>query len=94
MFPFLKNSFAISPSLMKPELEKFLSNVKHLEKNRFETRSFAYLDIISWLESKVYQKPMGEIIYNKYLQSKRKLPSKQLARDRNADYADCYDFLR
>ncbi|HMR90660.1 MAG TPA: hypothetical protein PKC69_00030 [Chitinophagaceae bacterium] len=73
MFKFLRHSFHhISASKLKPELEKFLYKIKHLEKNRFETRSFAYLDIISWVESKVYNKPMGQIIHEKYLQSKRK----------------------
>lgn len=75
MFRFLKNSFEISPRMMKPELEKFLYKIKHLEKDRFQTRAFAYLDLISWLESKVQEKPMGEIIHNKYLRSKRKLPA-------------------
>jgi hypothetical protein len=72
MFKFLRQSFNVSPRQMKPELEKFLHEIKHLEKNRFETRAFAYLDIISWVEGKVYNKPMSEIIYNKYVQSKRK----------------------
>jgi hypothetical protein len=72
MFRFIRHSFALSPRQLKPELEKFLHTIKHLEKNRFETRAFAYLDIISWVESKVYGKPMSEIIYAKYLQSKRK----------------------
>jgi len=58
---------------LKTELDKLLQKIKHLEKSRFETRSLAYLDIISWLESKVYEKPMGEIIHEKYLTSKRKL---------------------
>ncbi|HEX5653836.1 MAG TPA: hypothetical protein VFX58_12220 [Chitinophagaceae bacterium] len=80
MFKFLKNTFEISPRLLKPELEKFLYKVKHLEKDRFQTRAFAYLDVISWLESKVQEKPMGEVIYNKYLQSKRKLPAPARAR--------------
>jgi hypothetical protein len=72
MFRFLRKSFRISPRKLKPELEAFLYKIKHLEKNRFETRSFVYLDIISWLESKVYEKPMSEIIHNKYLASKNK----------------------
>ena len=75
MFRFLKNSFGISPRLIKPELEKFLYKIKHLEKDRFQTRAFAYLDVISWLEAKVNQKSMAEIIYEKYKQSKRRLPS-------------------
>lgn len=72
MFKFLRNSFDVSPRKLKPEFEKFLNKIKHLEKNRFETRAFAYLDVISWVESKVYEKPMGEVVYGKYLESKRR----------------------
>ena len=72
VFRFLKYTFHVSPLELKPELEKFLHKIKHLEKNRFETRSFAYLDIISWVESKVYNKPMSTIIHNKYLKSKKR----------------------
>jgi hypothetical protein len=72
MFTFLRHSFDVSPAKLKPELQIFLSKVKHLEKNRFETRAFAYMDIISWIESKVYDKPMSEIIYNKYLKHRKR----------------------
>jgi hypothetical protein len=72
MIKFLRQSMPLSPRQLKPELEKFLHTVKHLEKNRFETRAFAYLDIISWIESKVYNKTMGEVIKQKYLSSKRR----------------------
>lgn len=72
MFRFLRQSLPLSPRQLKPEFEKLLNTIKHLEKNRFETRSFAYLDIISWIEGKVYGKPMGTIINEKYLGSKRK----------------------
>jgi len=73
MFKFLRNSFLQPRSKIKQELENFLHSIKKLEKNRFQTRTFAYLDIISWLESKVYQKPLSEIIGNKYLNSKQRL---------------------
>ena len=73
IFKFLRASFRLTRRELKPELEKLLQKIKHLEKSRFETRSLAYLDIISWLESKVYEKPMSEIIHEKYLSSKRKL---------------------
>jgi len=73
MFRFLRHSFVVSPRELRPELEKFLNKIKHLEKNRFETRAFAYLDIISWVESKVYQKPLGAIIREKYMESKHRL---------------------
>jgi len=72
IFKFLRHSTRLKPNELKPELKQFLDKIKHLEKNRFETRAFAYLDIISWVESKVYEKPMGEIIHAKYLKSKHR----------------------
>ena len=57
--------------VLKTELEKFLEKVKHFERNRFQTRVFVYLDWISWVESKVYNKPMYQIIHEKYLADKR-----------------------
>lgn len=76
MFKFLRNSFHISRNKMQPEFKKFLDKIKQFEKSRFETRSFAYLDIISWVESKVYGKTMSEIIKEKYQLSHRKQEQK------------------
>jgi len=73
MFKFLKRSFHISPRKMQQEFEKFLVIIKQYEKSRFETRAFAYLDIISWIESKVYHTPMSKIINDKYLASKKRV---------------------
>ncbi|HEU0110523.1 MAG TPA: hypothetical protein VFQ73_06575 [Flavisolibacter sp.] len=72
MFAFIRNTFHLSPRKLKPEFEKLLNKVKGLEKNRFETRAFAYLDIISWLESKVYEKPMYLVIKEKYAAAKKR----------------------
>lgn len=72
MFKFLRQTIPLSPRQLKPEFEKLLHTIKHLEKSRFETRAFAYLDVISWVESKVYNKPMSKIIHEKYMLSKRK----------------------
>ena len=71
MFKFLRKSFHLSPQELKPEFEKLLEKLKQFEKNRFETRAFVYLDIISWLESKVQDKPVYEIIREKYLERKK-----------------------
>jgi hypothetical protein len=73
MFKFLRTSLQVSRHKLKQELTQFLQKIKHLEKNRFETRAFAYLDIISWVESKVYEKPMGDIVSMKYAESKRRI---------------------
>ena len=72
IFTFLRQSTKVRPKELKPELMQFLKKIKHLEKNRFQTRSFAYLDIISWVESKVYDTPMEDIIHNKYLESRHR----------------------
>jgi hypothetical protein len=79
MFKFLRHSFYLSRNKLKPELEQFLQKIKQFEKSRFETRSFAYLDIISWVESKVYNKTMSEIIRERYLNSKKRLYKEELA---------------
>ena len=72
IFRFVKHSFDVPARKIKPELEKFLDKIKHLEGSRFETRSFAYLDVISWVESKVYNKSMADIIFDKYLNRKKR----------------------
>ncbi|MCW3107614.1 MAG: hypothetical protein JWQ09_2120 [Segetibacter sp.] len=72
MFKFLRSTFHISRKKLQPEFVKFLTKIKQFEKSRFETRAFAYLDIISWVESKVYGKTMSEIIKEKYVTSRRK----------------------
>ncbi|MFN8253424.1 MAG: hypothetical protein U0V75_16260 [Ferruginibacter sp.] len=72
IFKFLRKSFHVDRSRVQAELEKFLQRIKGLEKNRHETRAFAYLDIISWVESKVYRKSMGEILLEKYRNSRHR----------------------
>jgi hypothetical protein len=75
IFKFLRQSLYLSPGKLKPLFTELLQTIKHLEKDRFETRAYAYLDIISWVEGKVYGKPMSEVIRSKYLASKRRLSS-------------------
>jgi hypothetical protein len=72
MFKFLRHSIPLSPRQLRPEFEKLLTTIKQLENDRFQTRAFAYIDIISWVESKVYNKPMAIVINEKYLGSKRR----------------------
>lgn len=72
MFAFIRNTFHLSPRKLKPAFEQLLNHIKQFENNRFETRAFSYLDIISWLESKVYEKPLNQVIRNKYLAATRR----------------------
>ena len=68
IFRFLRKSFKLEPSELKPEFPKLLARLKTYEKNRFETRAFVYLDIISWLESKIRNVPVQKIIREKFLE--------------------------
>ncbi|MCP6286123.1 hypothetical protein NL472_28160, partial [Klebsiella pneumoniae] len=71
IFAFLRNSFRLTPRQLKPQFETLLQTLKPLEKNRLESRAFMYLDIISWLESKIDQKPVQDIIRQKFLDARR-----------------------
>jgi hypothetical protein len=63
---------AFQKDKVQTELQKFLQKIKSLEKNRHQTRAFAYLDIVSWVESKVNRKTMGEILQEKFKASKHR----------------------
>jgi len=72
IFAFLRKAFKLSPGRIRVELVELLGKLKGYEKNRFETRAFVYLDIISWLESKSRNVPVQEVIREKYLEGKRR----------------------
>ena len=71
IFRFLRRSFNLSPGKLKPEFEKLVENLKKFEGNRFETRAFMYLDIISWMESKIRHVPVQDVIRTKFLEGRR-----------------------
>ncbi|MFT5385644.1 MAG: hypothetical protein ACI81W_003052 [Saprospiraceae bacterium] len=62
--------------LDKAELRKAFLNLKNkleiLSSHPYEKRSFLYLDIISWLESKLSNKHIGDIIREKFLKKNEK----------------------
>ena len=70
MFIFLRRSFKVEQKALRSEFEKLLDKLKKYEGNRFETRAFSYLDVISWLESKIENVPVMEIIRRKYVKRK------------------------
>jgi hypothetical protein len=72
IFRFLRKAFLLSTDKFKPEFEKLLEKLKTYEKSRFETRAFMYLDVISWLESKIQGVPVQDVIREKYLSGKRR----------------------
>ena len=67
VFTFLRRSFHVGAHALKPEFEKLLEKLKRYERNPLETRAFSYLDIISWLESKINNVNVQDVIREKYL---------------------------
>ncbi|WP_298902926.1 hypothetical protein [uncultured Psychroserpens sp.] len=67
MIKFIRNLQDIYPHDLKNAFKNLLERLKIYEDHPFERRAFLYLDIISWLESKIENKPVAEIIQHKYL---------------------------
>ncbi len=63
---FLRGLGDIYPNEVKKEFIKLHKKLKEFEGDPYQSRAFLYLDIISWLESKIQNKPIGEIIRNKF----------------------------
>ena len=72
MFKFLRRSFRVGAKALKPEFEKLLEKLKKYEGNPLETRAFAYLDVISWLESKISNVPVQDVIAKKFRVKEKK----------------------
>ena len=64
LFNFLRTSIQTGN---EASFEDLLNKLKPLEKNKLESRAFMYLDIISWLESKIQNKDVQSIIREKFI---------------------------
>ncbi|WP_066223930.1 hypothetical protein [Formosa haliotis] len=67
MIKFIKGLQDVYPQDIKKAFSQLRDTLKTYENHPFERRAFLYLDIISWLESKIENKPVGQIIREKYL---------------------------
>ncbi|MCH4823729.1 hypothetical protein ML462_11160 [Gramella lutea] len=65
MIKFLRNMPDVSPLNIKDEFRKLHATLKKFEDHPYERRAFLYLDIISWLESNIENRPVQEIIMEK-----------------------------
>jgi tetratricopeptide (TPR) repeat protein len=72
VFSFLKKSFSISPEKVKPLFIELLQILQSLADLPLENRAFMYLDIVSWLQSKIEGKLVQHIIHEKYLSGKKR----------------------
>ena len=63
---FLRGLGDIYPNEVKNEFIKLHKKLKEFENDPYQSRAFLYLDIISWLESKIQNRPIGLVIRNKF----------------------------
>ena len=65
MIKFLRNLGAIYPHEIKDEFRKLYKRLKTYENHPYEKRAFLYLDILSWLQSNIEERPVAAIIKEK-----------------------------
>ena len=67
MIKFIKNLQNIYPHEIKKAFRALHEKLQSYEDDPYESRAFLYLDILSWLESNIEGKPIGQVIRDKYL---------------------------
>jgi hypothetical protein len=67
MIKFLRNLGNIYPHELKDEFQKLYNELRKYEDHPFEKRAFLYLDILSWLQSHLENRPVAQIIREKAL---------------------------
>jgi len=65
LIKFVRKLGYIFPNQVKEELKKLYKTLKLYEDHPYEKRAFLYLDILSWLESHIEERPISEIIKEK-----------------------------
>ncbi|MEZ4808725.1 MAG: hypothetical protein R2819_00075 [Allomuricauda sp.] len=67
MIKFLRSLGDIYPHELKNKFQTLYNELKKYENHPYEKRAFLYLDILSWLESHLQNKPVGQVIREKAL---------------------------
>ena len=71
MIKFLKQLGDIYPQEIKAAFKELHAKLKRLEEDPYERRAFLYLDVLSWLESRIENKSVETIIRRKFLSSNK-----------------------
>lgn len=66
MMAFLKRLHTITASEVRGEIKKLYETLKQYEGDSFEQRPFLYMDILSWLQSKIEGKSFEKIMQEKF----------------------------
>ena len=68
IFRFIRRSFSLSPQKLVPAFKNLKEKLQQLQGNPLESRSFMYLDFISWLESRIEGVPVQQVRKKIFLQ--------------------------
>jgi len=68
---FLRKEVRTDPKSLHHAFVQLLAKLEKYQDHPYERRSFLYLDIVSWLESKIQNRPVQEVIQEKYKSRKR-----------------------
>jgi tetratricopeptide (TPR) repeat protein len=71
MLKFLRDLTTIYPNEIHFAFKKLHKSLKQYENHPYEKRAFLYLDIVSWLESRIEDKPVAQIIQEKATKAMR-----------------------
>ena len=71
VFKFIRKSFSLSPNKLIPAFVSLKEKLERLESNPLESRSFMYLDIIGWLDSKINNVPIQEIRKRRFIEGRK-----------------------
>lgn len=69
IFSFLRRSISSKPRDIQKAFIQLKDKLEIVSANKYSRRSYQYLDIVSWLESKIERVPVQEIIRRKFLDS-------------------------
>jgi hypothetical protein len=72
IFKFLRKSFSLAPTKVIPAFKLLKEKLQRYEGNPIETRSFMYLDVIAWLESKIHNIPVQQVRRERLLAGRKK----------------------
>ena len=78
IFRFLRKTPKMKAVQLKQEFKDLKDKLIKVEEKAYERRPFLYLDIISWLESKIEQKTVQEVVHEKFLKRKHRVVIGQL----------------
>jgi hypothetical protein len=65
LIQFIRSLGNVYPQDLKQKFKELYDELKPLEEDYYERRSFLYLDILSWLESHISGKPLERVIAEK-----------------------------